>query len=181
MYHVAVTNRLSFSLPHRRKGLQLACVRSVTQVSMGWAARTQRDMQKAGLYARGDLIRSVRAKVRARGRRVEGTLTANVKYAQWVHDGREPGKMPPMKPILDWVHVKRMTGRYSIRTHRRLGNKYQQRFEDFEVARRIQWAIYKRGIRPKPFFDQSFDEHKTWAHRTLVKTLPDQVGKAWRA
>ena len=105
---------------------------------------------------------------------------ANTKYAEWVHDGRKPGKMPPMKPILDWVHVKRLTGRYSVKTHRRLGNKYVQRFEDFELARQIQWAIYLRGIRPRPFFDQSFEDHKTWAHRALVKALPEQVGKAWR-
>ena len=178
-FSCSVDNRLRHTLPARRAAARRSVVAAVTRVGMAWAGKTQVDMRNSGLYARGDLIRSIRARNTTHGGLVASTLVANVEYAKWVHGGRKPGKMPPMKPILDWVHIKRMTGRYSIKTHRRLGNKYQQRFEDFEVARRIQWAIYKRGIRPKPFFNQSFDAHKDWAHRSLRSQIPAAVKQTW--
>lgn len=34
---------------------------------------------------------------------LKGTLSNSSKYAQFVHDGRAPGKMPPIWPIEQWA------------------------------------------------------------------------------
>jgi HK97 gp10 family phage protein len=54
--------------------------------------------------------------------------------------------------ILDWVQRKGITGRYSVKTHRRLGNKGAKLTEDYDAAFMIALKILKVGVKPHPFF-----------------------------
>jgi HK97 gp10 family phage protein len=54
--------------------------------------------------------------------------------------------------ILEWVQRKRITGRYSVKTQRRLGNKSGRLQEDYDAAFMIALKILKVGVKPHPFF-----------------------------
>jgi hypothetical protein len=50
-----------------------------------------------------------------------------------------------------WVRAKGISGRYSVKTRRRLGNVVSQAEEDYEVAYSIYLSILKNGTHPHPF------------------------------
>lgn len=60
--------------------------------------------------------------------------------------------------ILEWVKRKGISGRYSVKTRSRLGNKSQKDAEDYETAYLIARKILKDGIRPQPFLYPAFNE-----------------------
>lgn len=53
--------------------------------------------------------------------------------------------------IAEWVRAKGITGRYSVKTRRRLGNSISQLEEDLEAAYPIFLSILRNGSRPHPF------------------------------
>lgn len=53
--------------------------------------------------------------------------------------------------IAQWVRAKGITGRYSVKTRRRLGSKSSQEQEDMAVAYPIFLSIMRNGSRPHPF------------------------------
>lgn len=57
-----------------------------------------------------------------------------------------------LRMIVKWVNRKGISGRYSVRTRRRLGNRVDQYAEDFLVAWPIALSILRNGINPHPFF-----------------------------
>ncbi|MDP3114678.1 MAG: hypothetical protein Q8M98_07855 [Candidatus Cloacimonadaceae bacterium] len=91
-------------------------------------------------------------------------------YAQYVHQGRKPGKMPPIAPLMQWAKKKMGSGGNPLfggigkgmvnRTRIRItgigirANKSD--IKAFDEARRIAWGmaknIEKYGIPEKPFF-----------------------------
>lgn len=62
--------------------------------------------------------------------------------------------------IIDWVKRKGLTGRYSVKTKKRLGGKNDQLAEDFDVAYPIVIIILRKGIKPHPFFYKQLDKEK---------------------
>ena len=78
----------------------------------------------------------------------EGKL---IGYAQAVEFGSRP-HWAPIKPLIEWVRIKRIAGIYSARTQKRLGGQIQQAREDMATAKRIQWGIARHGTRAQPFF-----------------------------
>jgi len=62
-------------------------------------------------------------------------------YGKYVDEGRRAGaKMPPVQPIIDWVKVKRIsTPQYTTE----------------QMGWAIAKSIAKKGIRPKPFIENS--------------------------
>ncbi|HRY83109.1 MAG TPA: hypothetical protein P5533_00600 [Candidatus Cloacimonadota bacterium] len=92
-------------------------------------------------------------------------------YAQYVHEGREPGKMPPISPLMEWARKKMNKGGSRmfpeigsgmvLRTRVRIGSSgrvspNKRDITAFNAARQIAWAvarkIEKEGIPEKPFF-----------------------------
>ena len=91
-------------------------------------------------------------------------------YAEYVHNGREPGIMPPVSPLLEWARKKTgktgqplfpQIGRGLVsRTRLTYGKKgitaNKQDIQAFQTANRIAWGIAKeiekRGIPAKPYF-----------------------------
>lgn len=62
-------------------------------------------------------------------------------YWQYIEGGRRPGTRPPFSALLNWAN------RYRIRP--RDGESVNQ------LIYRIQSAIYKQGIKPRPFIDNA--------------------------
>lgn len=57
-----------------------------------------------------------------------------------------------LRAIVKWVGRKGLTGRYSVKTRKRLGTKVQKQDEDLKAAWPIMMSILKNGIRPHPYF-----------------------------
>lgn len=57
-----------------------------------------------------------------------------------------------LRMIAMWAGRKGITGRYSVKTRRRLGSKGQKQAEDLAAAWPIAMSILKNGIKPHPFF-----------------------------
>ena len=76
-------------------------------------------------------------------------------YWKYIEYGRRPGKMPPLDVIEKWINVRRIiphsmtlkSGKTVIPSVKQLS---------FLIAR----SIGRRGIQPRPFFKQSFEEAK---------------------
>ena len=76
-------------------------------------------------------------------------------YWKYIESGRRPGKMPPLDVIEKWINVRRIiphsmtlkSGKTVIPSVKQLS---------FLIAR----SIGQRGIQPRPFFKQSFEEAK---------------------
>lgn len=60
--------------------------------------------------------------------------------------------MDLLRMIVRWVGRKGITGRYSVKTKRRLGSKVNQYAEDYSAAWPIALSILKNGVTPHPFF-----------------------------
>lgn len=61
------------------------------------------------------------------------------------------------KAIAEWVRRKGITGRYSVKTRRRVGNKKQQADENAAAAWPIMLSILRNGVSPQPFFFKQQD------------------------
>ena len=76
-------------------------------------------------------------------------------YWRYIEYGRKPGKMPPVSAIENWIKVKQIiphsmtlkSGKTVIPSVKQLS---------FLIAR----SIGQRGIQPRPFFKQSFEDAK---------------------
>ncbi len=87
-----------------------------------------------------------------------GSSLKNEEYPAVMEHGRRPGTMPPPDKLVRWVHVKRLSGTYSIKSHRRQGGKARQEAEDWEVAFMIARAIKARGITGKHYMRDGFQK-----------------------
>lgn len=62
--------------------------------------------------------------------------------------------------LVQWVRRKKVSGVYSVKTKRRLGNRATQANQDYEAAYFIMLKILANGIRPQPFMIPAFEEEK---------------------
>ena len=87
-------------------------------------------------------------------------------YWKYIESGRRPGKMPPLDVIEKWINVRRIiphsmtlkSGKTVIPSVKQLS---------FLIAR----SIGRRGIQPRPFFKQSFEEAK----REFLRIIEEAV------
>lgn len=72
--------------------------------------------------------------------------------------GKGGGSFEDMLDFLTaWVKRKGISGNYSVKSKRRLGNKLRQAIEDRQMALVIARSILRNGIRPQPFFFKQLD------------------------
>ena len=103
--------------------------------------------------------------------RVGSTLRDEV-YPLVMEFGRTPGAAgPPWQALLRWVHVKRITGVYSTKTHRRMGGKTSQQSEDEAAARMIARAIHRRGIKGRHFMKTGWENSREKVRRFFQAAL----------
>lgn len=60
--------------------------------------------------------------------------------------------MDLLRMIVRWVARKGISGRYSVKTRKRVGNKIDRLAEDYSAAWPIALSILKNGVTPHPFF-----------------------------
>ncbi len=98
-------------------------------------------------------------------------------YAQYVHEGRDPGKMPPIAPLMMWAKKKMKKGGGPMFPEIGSGLVHRTRFRRlksgalsvskvdraaFSTAQSIAWAlaknIEKNGIPAKPYFVDALEK-----------------------
>lgn len=65
--------------------------------------------------------------------------------------------MQMLRMIVKWVNRKGITGRYSVKTKKRVGNKIDRLTEDYGAAWVIMMSILKYGVNPHPYFFKQQD------------------------
>lgn len=60
--------------------------------------------------------------------------------------------MELLRIIARWVKRKGISGRYSVKTRKRIGNKIDRLAEDYAAAWPIALSILRNGIKPHPYF-----------------------------
>lgn len=70
-------------------------------------------------------------------------------YWKNVNDGRKPGHYVPLQPLVDWIKRKGL--------NRDAKGKYKKIGSYRGLAARISKSIYKFGIQPTNFYDDSYD------------------------
>lgn len=114
------------------------------------------------IVAWGKLMRAIKTKVDPENLTIDVFADHDIApYAQYVHEGREPGKMPPVRPIEEWLRKKRIPVspdaskvKLSVRVNQRamLSNEQAKLQEKYRsVAWAIATKIKKEGMKPKRF------------------------------
>ena len=109
-------------------------------------------LSKNDKVATADLYKSIRSKVTKFAWGYLIKTFAGVNYAQYVYDNTKP-HFPPINKIAKWVRIKGLAGRYSVKTHRRLGGKQKKFDEDRALAWLIARKIARKGTKGIKFFE----------------------------
>lgn len=111
------------------------------------ADKNKRNLVNDDAVASGKLINSIRYIFNKNNTSFEISMEM-AEYWKYVENGRKSGKFPPISAIREWVNVKRVIPRpYNgkLPTENQLA---------FLIAR----SISKKGIRPKPIFNDTLDD-----------------------
>lgn len=108
--------------------------------------------------ASADLRKSITYELKIFGTFIIITVFSPLKYSYWAHEGRKPGRMPPIEPIQRWVQMKGIAGRYSAKTGRRVGNAVNRWNEDNAAAWAIARSIAKKGTKGVKFFEMALKQ-----------------------
>lgn len=111
------------------------------------ADKNKRNLVNDDAVASGKLLNSIRYIFNKNNTSFEISMEM-AEYWKYVENGRKSGKFPPISAIMEWVKVKRVIPRpYNgkLPTENQLA---------FLIAR----SISKKGIRPRPIFNDSLDD-----------------------
>lgn len=98
-----------------------------------------------------------------------GSTMQDEEYPKTMEFGRKPGSWiseAGMENLTRWVHVKKLAGNYSVKTHGRLGKKSVQAEQDRALAWAIAVKIFRKGIQGKHFMSGGYQ-----ASRERIKAL----------
>ncbi len=125
-------------------------------------------VDREGLVAWGKLRRAVTTKYHANTKTIDVFVESQIApYALYVHEGREPGKMPPVSIIEEWARKKRLLSSVSrgvklsarINPSAKLSAKQQQLADRYHsLAWAIATKIKTKGIKPRRFLIQAILE-----------------------
>ena len=65
-----------------------------------------------------------------------------------------------IRKMTEWVRKKKLAGRYSVKTRKRVGNKGDRQNEDLRLAKFIVYKILKNGMYPQPYFFPAFERNE---------------------
>lgn len=94
----------------------------------------------------GNLFNSIQSSFDPETNRIK---TKMLDYWRYVNDGRQPGHYVPLDPLVAWIKTKGL--------NRDRGGKFKKIGSYRGLAARISKSIYKFGIQPTNFYDDSFD------------------------
>lgn len=152
-----------------RGGPMLEAMRAATLMVLAGAQRNAK-------VDTGRWRASITPDIRVEGDVIEGIVGSNLQYAPYAHDGRDPGRMPPVDAIAAWVHRKNITGSYSVKTHRRLGGKGKQGREDLQVAWAIARRIAQRGTKGDRALTRSLEANAARIMNLLQRAVNRIIG-----
>ena len=125
-------------------------------------------VDKDRMVAWGKLRRGIKTKYYADKRQIDVFVDSKIApHAQYVHEGREAGKMPPIGPIEEWARKKRLLSSEShgvklsarINPSAKLNSKQQQLADRYHsLAWAIATKIKTKGIKPRRFLIQAILE-----------------------
>ncbi|MFB6456485.1 hypothetical protein ACE38W_14525 [Chitinophaga sp. Hz27] len=78
--------------------------------------------------------------------------------------------------MIQWVRRNNITGTYSVKTRRRLGNKTTREAQDKEAAHAIMYSILKHGVTPRPYFIPALEAGKAEAMKRIKEILKRYSG-----
>ena len=109
-------------------------------------------MDEAKINATGNMRKGTDGTILEYATFVVVTVFTNAFYSIYRHEGTKP-HMPPIESIYQWVKTRRLTGKYSLKTHKRLGSKLTQYKQDMSLAWAIAKKISKKGTLGVKFFE----------------------------
>jgi predicted transcriptional regulator len=125
-------------------------------------------VDREGLVAWGKLRRAVTTKYYPDRMQIDVFVESKIApYAIYVHEGREPGKMPPVSIIEEWARKKRLLSSEShgvklsarINPSAKLNAKQQQLADRYHsLAWAIATKIKTKGIKPRRFLIKAIME-----------------------
>ncbi len=83
--------------------------------------------------------------------------------------------MDLIRMIARWVARKGISGRFSVKTRKRVGSKIDRQAEDYAAAWPIALSILKNGIKPHPFFFKQMDVVWPKMVNNIEKALKSQT------
>ena len=92
-------------------------------------------------------------------------------YATYLDSGRKPGTYPPIAAIISWIK------RYRILGRARVSGKYQKTSDKSinSAAYAIQRAIYKHGIKARPFINATLDFQDELISQVIDEIMIPQI------
>ncbi len=112
------------------------------------------------IVAWGRLRRGIRTKYSASKKQIDVFVEDSIApYAQYVHEGRKPGKMPPVAPIEEWARKKRLlSSSRGVKLPVRLSSTQKLNPKQEKLAAQyhsLAWAIARkmkyRELKPRRF------------------------------
>jgi len=124
---------------------------------------------KMKIHSTGYLQNSIRQK---RISKLAYAVVSGAPYSIWVELGRKPGSWPPRAPIEEWV--KRHHTRFS--SFKSKGSKGAQK-DIKNAAFLIQRAIFRRGVKPRPYMQHTLEKMQVQADKYLDQALANVIKK----
>ncbi len=113
--------------------------------------------------------------VETHGKTIEAGVGSNLEYGPFAEFDTKP-HWPPLAPIIEWVHRKRLAGTYSTRTRRRAGSKAQQASEDRAVAYLIARHIARYGTKGDHAIEKGLTKSLAYIERRLARAYSEALG-----
>jgi hypothetical protein len=107
-----------------------------------------------------------------------GIVGSNVGYAPHVEFGTRP-HYPPLEGLLRWVQLKGLGGNFSVKTKRRLGNKFDRSVQDVAMARAIQRKIGRKGTKGHHMFRDGIAAAQPFIDAEAAFAM-ERMGKEWQ-
>ncbi len=156
--------------------------KEMLRVANLWKRNAQAKLRRAKVNASGALKSSMTPKVEVDGDSIAVDITPDVDYWEFVDLGvrgsvsspfprqsespfKYKSKMPPRKPLLDWIKVKPVTPRDK-------DGKFMKR-ETFAFL--IQRAIFRRGIKPTFFISDTGDRIEAKYAQSIADALAEDI------
>lgn len=137
--------------------------RAVGKAGLTLARAVRAQLRDNGSMGQSTLLNSIRADRPLPATRI---VRAGVMYARYVEEGTDPGYMPPLQPLMDWIAAKEGAGSPNLRQRA------------FGMARHIRAS----GTKAHPFFKPAFEAKQSQVMQILREGAAGGVREAmgWR-
>ncbi len=131
-----------------------------------------KDIKKEDKIAWRNLVDSITYNVLFPGNKIAILeVGTNVPHAKYVHEGRQPGKMPPVDAIKSWLRTK-------SRRYQKSGFMGIQGFKNNQKAiDSMSWAIARKikekGVKAYPFLELALNQNAEYIENELKATLKE--------